>query len=155
MITAIKQICRDAGDRRKGAADVAANAVGLVHCLQHTVKASVGGIVVVHADLLTDDTDLGGNRFRGKIRMGHKIQKLTERILKAVGTAEEIAGLIKGGIGVGVGAVLGEPLKRVAAVLTGKELVLQKMRDAVRNRQPLRLLRRAESVVNRAVFGSK
>ena len=123
-IAAVEQLGRDLADRGGRAADVAANAVMLVHRLQKTVKATVGGGIVVHSYFLGNNTHLAIDRFFRKIRVCHKIEKLAERFLKAVGTAEEVRRFVERGIRIGIGAVFRKALKGVASVLVCKELML-------------------------------
>ena len=80
--------------------------------------------------------------------MRDEIQKLGKGVLQSIGAAEEVAGFIEGGVSVGIRAVVGEPLKGVASVLTGKELMLKKMRDAVGNRRPFGIGFFTEAVVD-------
>lgn len=84
------------------------------------------GVIVIHADLLSDDALFLGNRSLGEIGLGDKLQQDAQALLKMVGAGEEIGSLVKGGIGIGVGAGLGI-LGEGIAVLAVEHLVFQIM----------------------------
>ena len=153
-VAGIEQVRRDLTDGFGRAADVAADAVLFIHPLQHPVKATVAGAVVVHPDLLGDDAKFGFYRFLRKMGVGHKVEQLPERFFKAFGTAEKIGGLVERGVGVCIGAVLRKPLKGIGSVLVQKQLVLQKMSDSVRHGDTFSVAD-TKAVVDRAVAGAK
>ena len=147
LVATVQKLGRDLADRGNRAADVAAHTMMLVHRLQKPIKATVGRIVVVHAYFLGNNANLGLHRFFWKIRVSDKIKKLAERFLEAIGTAEQICRFVERGVGIGVGAVFRKALESIASVLRHKELMLQKVRDAVGNGHHLRLGSQTEGIV--------
>jgi len=109
------------------------------------------GIVLTHADLLRDDTLLLVHLFGVEEGMRNKVEQHLKRLIKGVGRREQIGGFIKGGEGIGVCAEPGITLKGVHAVLVFKQLVLQKMGDALRIGSEFGLALGLEGVVDRAV----
>ena len=140
---------RDALDR---AADVLAYRVMAVHTLEHTVKAAITRVVVIHPYFLGYYSYLVCDRLGREIGVSDEIYQLAKRRSVIVGAREEVRGLVERGVGVRIRAESRELLKRVASVLVGKELVLEKMRNSVGNRDLLAT--HGKAAVERAVLDS-
>ena len=106
--------------------------------------------VIVHFDLLPDDALLLGDGLLGKIGVAYHTQQHVQTFVQLLGGGEQVAGAVKAGKGVGVGAglcVLGKGV----AVLVLEHFVLQKMRHT--RRQMHRLAVQAEIPVDGAELG--
>ena len=107
--------------------------------------------VIVHFDLLPDDALFFCNGLLGKVGVPHHAQQHVQTFVQLLGSREQVAGTVKAGKGVGVGArlcVLGKGI----AVLVLEHFVLQKMRYT--GRQMHRLPVQAEIPVDGAELGS-
>ena len=98
--------------------------MALIHRLHQGLKKDVFRTVLIHTDLLTDDTLLLGNAFLRKIGRGDKLQKKLEVFPEILRAGEIIGGHIVAGKGVGHSAQCG---KFPGDIPSGhiKELMLQ------------------------------
>ena len=152
LVTVIQRLCRDVGDALHRSGNAGPGGAVPVQSPHHTDVDLPVGVVLHHADLLTDDALLLSHALLGEIGNGHKGQQNFKVFLKVVGGVEIIAGHGVGGKRVGLRAVLRQLLEGVA-LLGVEHLVLQIVGDARRSVQPLAV--QAEAGVHAAVSGGE
>ena len=102
----------------------------LVHGLQQQVVGLPAGLVLNHADLLSDDPLLLLHALLGEIGNGDKGQQGFQVFPELVGTLKVVPGDGSTGEGIGGSAGGGEGLQGIAPVRGVKHLVLQIVGDA-------------------------
>ena len=149
IVAVVEELGGDFGDRLYRSRDVYLNGMIAVHFFEHIEHNAPLGGIVVHTDFLTDNALLLRDCLLGKVRTLNEVEQDLEAFREFVGTAEQIAGLVKGGVGVRVCACLGVFEERVA-VLALEHFVLKVVSDAVWNSPDLAAVER-ERVVDTAV----
>ena len=149
-VTLVKIIRRDLGNALHRAGNVNFHRVSVVKRIEQVEHHAPLRVIVIHADLLADDALLLAHRLLREIRFLHEIEQDLQRLIETVCAGEQIAGAVKGRIGIGGGTRFGIALKRVP-VFALKQFVLEIMRDALRHGAGLLALH-AEGGVNRTVM---
>ena len=148
----IQRVRSDFGNALHCTGNAGAGRMAMIHGPQHPGVDLPVGVVLDHADLLTDDALLLGNALVGEIGNGHKGQQDPQVFLKMLRGIEIVGRHGVGGEGVGLRAVFRQLLQGVA--LPGVEhLVLQIMGDARRGVQPLPV--QTEPGIHTAVAGGE
>ena len=130
VVALVKQVGVYLCNRFHSACNVYADGVVAIHRAKQIEKATPGGVVVIHFNFLTDYALLLLHRLLGEIGMADEVEENVKVFVKSVGAGKEVAGAVKGGVGICRCTRFCKALKGVK-LLAFEKLVLKKMCNTV------------------------
>ena len=151
VVDTIEGFICDFSDTLHGACNIQSDRMVHIKGAQQVEEYAGFRGVIIHTDLLTDDTLFFCYGFRSEVRSADEIQQDLQGLLKAIGTSKEISCFIESGKRIRRCTDLCKASESIAVLLL-KHFVLQIVSSTGRDFKVIRLQIGLEAAVHRAIL---